>query len=208
MPSTSQFEIKTTVTQQERLQKRELASKEEITFIKEKVHTKEKIKTLRSKLVPTSKNNITDLSGSYKKKRRIRVKLKTTPFNLKGQSLQIAREYSAVHKRDFHNALGRRISSVSDYIIYKGTSGLPVVQDPIKKIKGHATGHIIVKLSPEVNLEEIVKAYDLEIAYVVSHLNLVSFTPRDKSKLLEISAKLSDNKIFDSVKLSLCIISN
>lgn len=194
------IKIKTLQTHKVPLPKRALASnaKEDSTLkvsaIKERLQKSVRV---------TSKDKIVSLPEGHKKRRVTQKEFTTSTFTLKGQSLQIAREYSAIHKKDYYLNLGKKVSSVSDYIIYKGTSGLPVIQDSIKKIKGHATGHIIVKITSSESLKEIANRYDLKIAYAAPHLNLLSFIPKDKSRLLEISIKLSEYKIFDSVALDI-----
>jgi len=143
--------------------------------------------------------------AEYKKTRRPSSFFKTDSFMLKGQELFIARGYSAIPMNDFKKSMGRKITSINNHIIFKGsnTQGLPVIQDPIKMIKGFATGHIIVKVKPEVNLSELVNKYDLDVHYTSAHLNLISFIPKDKSRLLEISAKLAESSFFNSVKLDI-----
>lgn len=162
--------------------------------------------------VDTNSNRKIILSGKassigsgkiYKKTRTARSLLSTQVFWLKGQKLNIARGYGAVKKQDYHSSMGRKISSVNNHIIIKGKQGLPVIQDPIKMIKGIATGHIIVKAKKNADLQEIAKKYKLKVHHTVPHLNLISFIPEDKGKLLETSAKMADSDLLESVKLDI-----
>jgi hypothetical protein len=99
--------------------------------------------------------------------------------------------------------MGRKIASVGNHVIYSGKKGLPVVQDPVKKIKGVATGHIIVTADADADLTGLAKEHDLEVHHTVPHLNLISFIPRNPDKLLDISVALSNSSLVKTVKLDI-----
>ena len=154
-----------------------------------------------TKVHQSGKDKIINTRTTYKKSPSFGSKMPSKEFRLKGQRLFIATGYSA-HKPTVENR-ARGIASINNHIILKDNSGLPVVQDPVKKVKGVATGHIIVKVKPNIDLREIAKTYNLSVEHSVPHLNLVSFTPSNKKELLDISVKLSESDLFDSVKLDI-----
>ncbi len=169
---------------------------------------KEKVEKANSKLnqriiqnFKSGKDEINDLSKEYKKIRPTYTNIQTKEFRLKGQKLFISTTYSAVPKNK--STSRREIASINNYSIVKGTSGLPVVQDPVKRRKGIATGHIIVKAKPDTDLTSLAKSYNLQVHHTVPHLNLIAFAPRNPENLLETSIKLSESSLLESVKLDI-----
>lgn len=153
--------------------------------------------------IPFGKDRVVNQNNNFRKSKLSGTSMSTQVFWLKGQKLNIAKGYRAIKKEQYLRSMGRKISSVNKHIIVKGTAGLPVVQDPIKKIKGIATGHIIVKAKPDTDLRELARTYKLSVHHTVPHLNIISFIPEDKEKLLETSVKLSQSDLLESVKLDI-----
>ncbi|MBK26724.1 MAG: hypothetical protein CME70_22175 [Halobacteriovorax sp.] len=157
---------------------------------------KEIIKNFRS-----GKDTIGDLTKTYKKTKPSVISLNSKEFRLKGQKLFISTTHSAIPKSEYRGS--REVASINNHAIVKGTTGLPVVQDPIKFRKGIATGHIIVKAKPDVDLTGLANEHNLKIHHTVPHLNLIAFVPSSPEQLLNTSIKLSESALLESVKLDI-----